>query len=329
MARGELVEKGESKEEHHLSRYGVKKIADVDLKTTKYKYDLNEEKSDQHESRRLLEKVNEILKSCDEITDDTEDIKKKYSPDRKVDVHTKKEKRTTSIIDKSSETQPPRERSPSPWSRRRQRSRSYSPRGRTSPRNSPARFRRSRSRSPPRRWRPLWIAVSPLSLTEDVSLERSSRRRVVVRLKEEFSFPSNSGCRVKISKWSGRDCVNSVVVNTQILDLKDGHEVEVEIENPDQDRTLKLRKNDKIACLSILTSPVEGNVSPSSPDRHRSDTERWFRVTNAVLHRKGKLLSIRIPPQRSMKVIATLRGAVKKYVGKRNILGIRFDLNIN
>ena len=283
----ELKKKGGK---YHLSRYGGKSIADVDLKTKKYKYDLNEEPSEKHESKKLLDKVNEILKSCDEVKDDTGERNKKYCSERKVDFYTNKQKRTISIIDKSSETPPPpppRERSPSPWLRSRQRSRSCSPRGR---RYSPMRFRRpgSRSRSPPRRWRPLWIAVSPLCLEEDVSVEKSSSRLVILSLKDQFSFPGNSGCKVKIAKWSGKDSVSSVVVSPQILALKEGHELEVEIENPYRDKTLQLRKHDKIACLSILSTPVGGQVSPSAPHRYKTDSERWFRVTNAVLHRKGR-----------------------------------------
>ena len=106
-------------------------------------------------------------------------------------------------------------------------------------------------------------------------------------MREQFSFTSNCGSQVKISKWSGRDCVNSVSVASQIIVLKEAHEVEVEIENPYYDRALKLRKHDKIACLSILTCPVPRYLSDTAPDRFSSQTQRWFRVTQAVLHRKG------------------------------------------
>jgi len=120
---------------------------------------------------------------------------------------------------------------------------------------------------------------------------------------------------VKITKWSGREGVNVVVVSPQVVNLKDGHEIEIEIENPYYDRSLELRKHEKVACLSILTCPVPRYLSDSAPDRYSTPTQRWFRVSQAVLHRKGKLFSIRIPPGRSMKIIATLKGAIKKYVG--------------
>ena len=302
------IERPERKAEGN-QRFEVTKIKDK--KTTKYKYDIKREKSGEPDSKRLLEKVNEILKSCDKINEDkieptkSEKTKEKRSLEKKVDVYTNKEKRTISIIEKSPVTLSPPRRSPSPavtrpraWSRGRQRShsgpRSLSPRGRMSPRYSPMRSRRpcsrsrSRSRSPPRRWRPLWLAVSPLSLSQEVTLEKASKSLVTLKLREQFSFTSNCGSQVKISKWSGRDCVNSVSVASQIVVLKEAHEVEVEIENPYYDRTLRLRKHEKIACMSVLSTPVPRQVSSLAPDRYKTDSERWFRVTNAVLHRKGR-----------------------------------------
>ena len=34
---------------------------------------------------------------------------------------------------------------------------------------------------------------------------------------------------MKITKWSGREGVNVVVVSPQVVNLKDGHEIEIEI----------------------------------------------------------------------------------------------------
>ena len=121
-----------------------------------------------------------------------------------------------------------------------------------------------------------------------MTLEKASKSLVTLKLREQFSFTSNCGSQVKISKWSGRDCVNSVSVASQIVVLKEAHEVEVEIENPYYDRTLRLRRHDKIACMSVLSTPVPRQVSSLAPDRYKTDSERWFRVTNAVLHRKGR-----------------------------------------
>ena len=129
--------------------------------------------------------------------------------------------------------------------------------------------------------------MTPLSLTSDVSLEKASKCRVVVSLRDQFSFPSNTGGVVKITKWSGREGVNCAVVSPQVVTLQDGHEIELEIENPYYDRTLRLRKHEKVACMSILTCPVPRYLSDTAPDRYGTSTQRWFRVSHAVLHRKG------------------------------------------
>ena len=263
-------------------------------KTRADKNNLEKKKAKEHESKRLLDKVNEILKSCDEINQDNKSVERERG-ESKVDVFPTKEKRTVSIIDKTSASrdQSASPRSPRMRGRPRSYSRSRSPRRRGSPRYSPLRFRRphsrsrSPSRSPPRRYRPLWIAVSPLSLLSDVSLEKASKCRVVLSLRDQFSFSTNSGSVVKISKWSGRESVNCVVVSPQVVTLQDGGEIEVEIENPYYDRTLRLRKHEKIACLSILTCPVPRHLSDTAPDRYCTSTQRWFRVSQAVLHRKG------------------------------------------
>ena len=133
--------------------------------------------------------------------------------------------------------------------------------------------------------------MSPLSLTSDVSLEKASKCRVLLSLRDQFSFSSNTGTAVKISKWSGRESVNCVAVSPQVVTLQDGHEIEVEIENPYYDRTLRLRKHEKVACLSILTCPVPRYLSDTAPDRFSTSTQRWFRVSKAVLHRKGGQIS--------------------------------------
>ena len=55
-----------------------------------------------------------------------------------------------------------------------------------------------------------------------------------------------------------------------------------------------------------------------TPDR------RWFKVTTVVLHRKGSLDRISILPGKTLKVIATVIGPVKKHAG-RDVLVSQLD----
>jgi len=161
----------------------------------------------------------------------------------------------------------------------------------------------------------MWIAVSPVSIDTDYKVEKNSEEKVIVTLREQFNFASNKGAKVRISKWTGKDCLSSLVVKPQVIVLEDENQMELTVENPYYDRGIKLLKHDKIGCLSILSSPVPRTMRSVTPDRFQTVDERWVKVTHAVLHRKGQLDRIRIHPGKIMKIIATLKGAVKKYVG--------------
>jgi len=163
--------------------------------------------------------------------------------------------------------------------------------------------------------RPMWIAVSPVQLEDDLKMERNSVREVACGVRDQFCFPSNTDCRVKICKWTGRDSVTQVNMKPQFVTLEDENKLSLTLENPFYDRELRLRKHEKVGCLSILSSPLPRSVRCVTPDRFQTSTDRWFRVTRAVLHRKGQLDRILIHPGKIMKVYATLKGAVKKYVG--------------
>ena len=115
------------------------------------------------------------------------------------------------------------ERSPPP---RRQRSWSRSPgrqryRSRSPPHRRYWSRSRSRSRSPwsrfPAYTRPMWIAVSPVSLEDDLKMERNCVKEVACGVRDQFCFPSNVDCRVKICKWTGRDSVTSVEMKPQVI----------------------------------------------------------------------------------------------------------------
>ena len=174
------------------------------------------------------------------------------------------------------ERSPPRRQGPgdrSPPRRRRSWSRSP-PRGYRS--RSPPHRRywsrsRSRSRSPwsrfPTYTRPMWIAVSPVSLEDDLKMERNSVKEVACVVRDQFCFPSNTDCRVKISKWTGRDSVTSVEMKPQVVTLEDENKLSLSLENPFYDRDLRLRKHDKVGCLSILSSPLPRSVRCVTPDR--------------------------------------------------------------
>merc|ERR1712013_857160 len=96
--------------------------------------------------------------------------------------------------------------------------------------------------------------------------------------------------------------------------------MQIEVENPYPEKKLYLRKYDNISCLSILTSPIPSalfsSINSSTADKYEDGNKRWFKVTSVVLHKKGRLDRITIQPGRTMKIIATVLGPLKKYVGK-------------
>ena len=156
-------------------------------------------------------------------------------------------------------------RSPAP---RRSWTRSPPPRWRSRSRSPPrhGRYRsRSRSWSPyggrwPQYTRPMWIAVSPVSIENDVKLDKNTEQSVSVILRDKFWFESNKDCRVKITKWTGRDCISSLVIKPQVITLAEENKMDINIENPYYDKQIKLLQYDKIGCLSILSSPVPRSI---------------------------------------------------------------------
>ena len=177
----------------------------------------------------------------------------------------------------------------------------------------------SRSESPPRQRQSQWIPVTPCSIQEDVKVESMSTMMVPIKAKGEFSFKDNPGCMVKITKWTGKDCVSNIHVRPQIVVLTDSSSVMIEVGNSYQDRAITLHKHDKIACLSILSAPTPSRMFSSlscSPDRLQTGERRWFKVTTVVLHKKGSLDRITIQPGKTLKVIGTVIGPLKKHTGK-------------
>ena len=73
---------------------------------------------------------------------------------------------------------------------------------------------------------------------------------------------------VKITKWTGQDHVGGIHVSQQTVTLEDKRDIDVVVENPYEDRQLKLEKLDKIACLSILSAPIPRFSNSLSPDRY-------------------------------------------------------------
>ena len=115
--------------------------------------------------------------------------------------------------------------------------------------------------------RPMWIAVSPVQLEDDLKMERNSVREVACGVRDQFCFPSNTDCRVKICKWTGRDSVTQVNMKPQFVTLEDENKLSLPLENPFYDRELRLKKHDKVGCLSILASPLPRSVRCVTPDR--------------------------------------------------------------
>ena len=152
--------------------------------------------------------------------------------------------------------------------------------------------RRRESRSPGRiRDSQHWVPVAPCTIHENVTLEKCSKMMVTVAPKGEFSFRENKGCMVRITKWTGREYVGSIHIKHQVVTLDDNLDLQIEVENPYPEKDIPLFRHDKIACLSILSSPIPSSlfssVSSGSPDRYESDSRRWFKVTTVLLHKKG------------------------------------------
>ena len=115
---------------------------------------------------------------------------------------------------------------------------------------------------------------------------------VTIATKGEFSFSDNQGCLVRITKWTGKDCVDYIYIKPQIVTLDKNLDLRIEVENPNPERSVSLRRFDKIACLSILSSSIPPAVfSPGVTlplDKLQTESERWFKVSTIVLHRKGE-----------------------------------------
>ena len=97
---------------------------------------------------------------------------------------------------------------------------------------------------------------------------------------------------VKITKWTGIESVSCIHIKPQITTLNEHDELHIEVENPYSEKNLFIRKHEKIACLSILSAPIPSGLYSRvsySPDRFNTDSKRWFKVTNVVLHKKGEI----------------------------------------
>ena len=229
------------------------------------------------------------------------------------DIAERGNKETTDLL--RSQSFFPRSRSRSMSSR----SRSRSPQHQYYHHHQYRRRSESRSKSPPRRKQSQWIPVTPCSIQEDVEVGSMSSMMVPIKAKGEFSFKDNAGCMVRITKWTGKDAVSNIHVRPQIVHLSNSSYVLICVDNTYQDRSISLHKHDKIACLSILSAPTPSRMFSSlscSPDRLQTGERRWFKVTTVVLHKKGSLDRISIQPGKTLKVIGTVIGPLKKHVGK-------------
>ena len=103
---------------------------------------------------------------------------------------------------------------------------------------------------------------------DNLTLEEDTKRKITVVQKDQYYFPCNAGCMVKITKWTGQDHVGGIHVSQQTVTLEDKRDIDVVVENPYEDRQLKLEKLDKIACLSILSAPIPRFSNSLSPDRY-------------------------------------------------------------
>jgi len=163
-------------------------------------------------------------------------------------------------------------------------------RSRSSPRYTE--YRRRPSRSPDRmRRKEQWVAVSPCSIQENVTLEKCSTMMVTVAPRGQFSFKDNIGSMVRMTKWTGRDYIGCIHIKPQIVTIDENLDLQIEVENPYPEKKLYLRKYDNISCLSILTSPIPSalfsSINSSTTDKYEDGNKRWFKVTSVVLHKKG------------------------------------------
>ena len=123
-----------------------------------------------------------------------------------------------------------------------------------------------------------------------MELEALSTPLVRIGVKHEFTYKENVGCMVRITKWTGRDQVPHVQIRPQIVSLDADCCMEVEVRNPFPDKKLFLQRNDKIACVSVFSSPIKHGMYSrhESPEALETSEKRWFRVSSVVLHRKGR-----------------------------------------
>ena len=111
-----------------------------------------------------------------------------------------------------------------------------------------------------------------------------------------------------------------MVIKPQIVQLVESSCVRVEVSNPYPDKFLNILRHDKIACMSILSATPPSSLFSRlncSPERYQSADKRWFKVTTVVLHRKGSLDKISISPGKTLKVVGTVIGPLKKHIGER------------
>lgn len=159
-----------------------------------------------------------------------------------------------------------------------------------------------------------WIAVSPCVIMDNITLNQVSKRPISVVQKDQYYFPSNAGFDVKITKWTGQDHIGGVHISQQVVKVEEKRDLDIMVENPYDDRALKLEKLDKIACLSVFSVPIPRFSNSMSPERYETHNERWFKVTTALLHKKGHIDSISIAPNKTMRIIATIVGPIKRFV---------------
>ena len=142
-----------------------------------------------------------------------------------------------------------------------------------------------------------WIPVTPCTIEEDTDLAPGETVGVYIRAKGEFSFKDNSGSMVRITKWTGKDSMSRAFIKPQIVELGSST-VRIEVSNHQKDGVIKLLKHDKIACLSVLSAPIEPGLFRNmdySPDRYYRQDKRWFKFTTVVLHKKGSKLVLTPP----------------------------------
>ena len=112
-----------------------------------------------------------------------------------------------------------------------------------------------------------WIAVSPCVIMDNITLNQVSKRPISVVQKDQYYFPSNAGFDVKITKWTGQDHIGGVHISQQVVKVEEKRDLDIMVENPYDDRALKLEKLDKIACLSVFSVPIPRFSNSMSPER--------------------------------------------------------------